>query len=169
MLVRIVPTEPRWELLFFFNLVFSHAKYHCLHHLWAERLALRSEMTVLSETWGVTRQRTVWTQKSHSHLSFFFSFFLSSFLPFFLFLKQSYKPERFFWIFIFFFIFVFRATPTAGSQAGSRIRAVVASLCHSHSNAGSELHLQPTAQLTETLDPQPTKRGQGLNLQPPRS
>ena len=137
---------------FFFNLVFSHAKYHCLHHLWAERLALRSEMAVLSERWGVTRQRTVWTQKSHGHLSFFF---LSFFLPFFLsfsFLNSHISQRGFLNFYFIFFIFVFRATPTAGSQAGSRIRAVVASLCHSHSNAGSELSLKPTPQLTATLD-----------------
>ena len=40
-----------------------------------------------------------------------------------------------------------------GSQARGPIRAVAASLCHSHSNAGPEPHLQPTAQLTATPDP----------------
>ena len=42
--------------------------------------------------------------------------------------------------------------PTLGaygsSQARGRIGAAVASLCYSHSNTGSELHLQPTSQLT---------------------
>ena len=48
-----------------------------------------------------------------------------------------------------------RATLTAygGSQARGPIRAVAASLCHSHSNMGSEPHLQPTPQLTATPDP----------------
>ena len=44
-----------------------------------------------------------------------------------------------------------------GSQARGRIRAVVAGLYHSHSNARSELHLQPTSPLTAMPDPQPTE------------
>ena len=40
-----------------------------------------------------------------------------------------------------------------GSQARGRIRAVATSLSQSHSNAGSELRLQPTPQLTATPDP----------------
>ena len=57
--------------------------------------------------------------------------------------------------FLFFFIFFFRAAPIAcgGSQARSQIRAIAASLHHSHSNAGSEPHLRPTPQLTVMLDP----------------
>ena len=47
--------------------------------------------------------------------------------------------------FIFYFIlFVFfRTAPAAygSSQAGCRIGAAAADLCHSHSNVGSELHL----------------------------
>ena len=39
------------------------------------------------------------------------------------------------------------------SEAGDPIRTVATGLHHSHSNAGSELHLQPTAQLTATPDP----------------
>ena len=48
-----------------------------------------------------------------------------------------------------------KAAPVAygGSQARGLIRAVAASLCHSHSNAGSEPRLQPTPQLTATPDP----------------
>ena len=47
------------------------------------------------------------------------------------------------------------AAPVAygGSQARGRIRAVAAGLRHSHSNAGSEPHLQPIPQLTATPDP----------------
>ena len=47
------------------------------------------------------------------------------------------------------------AAPAAygGSQARGRIGAVAASLRQSHSNAGSELRLQPTPQLTATPDP----------------
>ena len=43
---------------------------------------------------------------------------------------------------------------------------VEASLCHSYSSAGSELHLQPTPQLTAMLDPQPLSdaRDRSCNL-----
>ena len=59
-----------------------------------------------------------------------------------------------------------RAARTAhgGSQARGGIRAVAASLCHSHNNARSEPSLQPTPQLTAMPDPQPPEQGQGLNL-----
>jgi len=50
-----------------------------------------------------------------------------------------------------------------GSQARGRIGAVATGLRQSHSNTGSEPCLQPTPQLTATLDPQPTEKGQGLN------
>ena len=47
------------------------------------------------------------------------------------------------------------AAPTAygGSQARGLIGAVATGLRQSHSNAGSEPSLQPTPQLTATLDP----------------
>ena len=53
------------------------------------------------------------------------------------------------------FFCLFRASPTAygASQAKGPIRAVAAGLRHSHSNLGSELHLQPTPQLTAMSDP----------------
>ena len=57
---------------------------------------------------------------------------------------------------IFFFFFVFsRAMPAAygGSRARGLIRAVASTLHHSHSNAGSKLHLQPTPQFTVMPDP----------------
>ena len=53
-----------------------------------------------------------------------------------------------------------------GSQATGPIGAVAASLRHSHSSAGSKLHLRPTPQLRATLDPQPTEQGQGSSPQP---
>ena len=72
--------------------------------------------------------------------------------------------------FFFFFVFLpfFWATLAAygGSQARGRIGTVAASLHQSHSNSGSEPHLQTIPQLTATSDPEPTERGQGLNLQP---
>ena len=57
--------------------------------------------------------------------------------------------------FVFGVFLLFRAAPTAygGSQARGRIGAVAAGLRQSHSNAGSELRLQPTPQLTATPDP----------------
>ena len=60
--------------------------------------------------------------------------------------------------------FVFsRAAPVAygGTQARGLIGAAAASLHHSHSNMGSELHLQSAPQLMATPDPQPTEQGQG--------
>jgi len=52
-------------------------------------------------------------------------------------------------------LLLFRATSTAygGSQARGQIRATVASLRHSHSNAGSEPRLQTTPQLMAMPDP----------------
>ena len=63
---------------------------------------------------------------------------------------------------------LFRAAPMTygGCQARGRIGAVAAVLHHSHSNAVSELCLQPTPQLTATPDPYPTEQGQGPNPQP---
>ena len=55
------------------------------------------------------------------------------------------------------FFFLFRATPAPAAYGGSQVRcqigAIAASLCHSHSNAGSKPHLRPTPQLTATLGP----------------
>ena len=52
------------------------------------------------------------------------------------------------------------------SQARGPIGAAAAGLCHSHSNAGSELRLQPTPQLMAMLDSQPTEQGRESNPQP---
>ena len=51
--------------------------------------------------------------------------------------------------------FIFRAEPATygGSQTRGPIGAAPAGLHHSHSNAGSELSLRPTPQLTAMLDP----------------
>ena len=72
-------------------------------------------------------------------------------------------------VFLFVCLFVFfRAAHAAygGSQARGPIGATAAGLYHSHSNAGSKPHLQPTPQLMATPDPQPTEWGQGSNLCP---
>ena len=68
----------------------------------------------------------------------------------------SFVLDFIFFIFIFFGLFAISwAAPTAygGSRARGRIRAIAAGLCQSHSNLGSEPRLQPTPQLTATLDP----------------
>ena len=67
----------------------------------------------------------------------------------------SNTPESETLLFLSFFFCLFRATPVAygGSQARGLIGAAAAGLRHSHSNAGYELHLQPTPQLTATPDP----------------
>ena len=56
---------------------------------------------------------------------------------------------------LFFFFCLFRATSAAygGSQARGIIGATAAGLHHSHSNARSEPHLQPTPQLMAMPDP----------------
>ena len=70
-------------------------------------------------------------------------------------------PKIFFHLFLLFLIFIyfclFRAAPMAYeiSQDRGRIGAADASLCHRHSNSGSELCLQPPLQLIETWDPNP--------------
>jgi len=55
-----------------------------------------------------------------------------------------------------FFVFMLFlwAAPTAygGSQARGLIRGVAPGLCQSHSNMGSEAHLQPTPQVRAMLD-----------------
>ena len=60
-----------------------------------------------------------------------------------------------FLFFVFCLFAISWAAPAAygGSQARGLIREVAASLCQSHSKAGSEPHLQPTPQLTATLGP----------------
>jgi len=50
-------------------------------------------------------------------------------------------------------LFMSRSVVYGGSQARGLIRAVAAGLHQSHSNSGSELCLQPTPQVTATLDP----------------
>ena len=57
------------------------------------------------------------------------------------------------YFFSFFFLNLFRAAPVAygSSQARGPIRAAVASLHHSHSNARSKPHLWPTLQLMAML------------------
>ena len=60
-----------------------------------------------------------------------------------------------FFYFFFFSLLLSRAASAAygGSQARGPIRATAAALHHSHSNTGSEPHLQPTPQLMAMPDP----------------
>ena len=61
-------------------------------------------------------------------------------------------------VLLFCFIFCLSAISWAttvaygGSQARGPIGALAAGLCQSHSNLGSKPHLQPTPQVTATLD-----------------
>ena len=70
----------------------------------------------------------------------------------------------FFCFVLFVFCFFLMAAPVAygGSQARGQIGAATTGLYHSLSNIGSELRLQPTPQLTPTLDP----LGQESNMNP---
>uniref|UniRef100_A0A8D1EMA3 ABC transporter domain-containing protein n=1 Tax=Sus scrofa TaxID=9823 RepID=A0A8D1EMA3_PIG len=69
-----------------------------------------------------------------------------------IFLKKTYGLSPFDH---FFFFCLFRAIPMAygGPQARGQIGAVASGLCHSHSNAGSEPHLQLTEQAMAMPDP----------------
>ena len=60
------------------------------------------------------------------------------------------------------------AVPMAhgSSQARGRTGAVAAGLCHSQSNTGSELNLQPTPKLGAMPDLQAMEQGQGSNIHP---
>ena len=63
----------------------------------------------------------------------------------------------FFFFFLSFCLFGSALMVYGGSQARGPIRATPAGLHHSHSNATSKPHLQPTPQLTATPDPQSTE------------
>ena len=61
----------------------------------------------------------------------------------------------YYYYYYYYYYLLFSATPMAYGdfQARGRFRAVAAGLGHSHSNTGSEPHLQITPQLTSMLDP----------------
>ena len=65
-----------------------------------------------------------------------------------------------FLFFIFSFLGPYPEVPRLEAESELQLPA------YSHSHVGSEPHLQPTPQLTVTLDSQPTERGQGWNLHP---
>ena len=70
--------------------------------------------------------------------------------------NQHLCPTKGFCFFVFVFFFcLFRAASTVylSSQARGQIRALAASLPHSHSNVRSEPRLRPTPQFTAMLDP----------------
>ena len=76
-----------------------------------------------------------------------------------------------FYLFIYLFcLFAFSWAASAaygGSQARVLIRATATGLHHSHSQARSELHLQPTPQLTTTPDPLSKTRDRTQNIMVP--
>jgi len=69
----------------------------------------------------------------------------------------DYISDEFLFLFPFLFcLFAFSRAASAAcgdSQARGQIGAVATSLRQRHRNVGSELHLQPTPQLTATPDP----------------
>ena len=69
--------------------------------------------------------------------------------------SESYRPVLLYLFIFWSFFSFFRAAHVAygGSQARGLIGDIAASLCQSHSNARSKPHLQPTPQLTATMDP----------------
>ena len=69
-------------------------------------------------------------------------------------MAKIYTPGLSSYLYIFIFC-LFGAAPMAygGSQARGGIGTIAAGLHHSHSNTGSKMRLQPTLQLTATLDP----------------
>ena len=72
----------------------------------------------------------------------------------------------YFYLFIYFLAFLglhLWHMEDGGSQARGLIRAVAAGLHQSHSNVGSEPHLQPAPQFMATPDPRPPEQGQGSN------
>ena len=73
-------------------------------------------------------------------------------------------------IFSFFFSFFFMDEPLAyrNSWASKSNWSHSHGLCHSHSNAVSELHLRPRPQIAAIPDPQATQWGQESNLYPHR-
>ena len=76
----------------------------------------------------------------------------------------SITSEKLSFFFFFFFSFFRVASATYWSSlARGWIGVTAPGLSHSHSNTGSEPHLQPTPPLTAMPDPKPTKQGQGLN------
>ena len=83
-------------------------------------------------------------------------------------LSSSQKNLDFFSFFFFFSFWLFRTTHMAygSSQAKGRIGATAAGLHHSHSNLGSQLHLQPTHSSWQHWIPDPTEQGQRSNLHP---
>ena len=81
---------------------------------------------------------------------------------------QNFRLTNLFFFFFFFFFGLFRSETAAyvGSQTRGTIGATAAGLYHSHSNAGSRLHLRSTPQLMAMPDPWPTEQGQESNLRP---
>ena len=70
------------------------------------------------------------------------------------------------YVYLFIIFLLLGATPMAyrSSQARGWIGTTAASLCHSHSNVGSEPCLWPTPQFTATRIPNPVSEAGGSNL-----
>ena len=84
-------------------------------------------------------------QKYHRSLLFIESFFF--------FLSRCHQKLFYYFILFYFIYFTVVSVAYGSSQAWSQIGAAAASLYQRHSNAGSELHLQPSQKLVATPDP----------------
>ena len=115
-----------------------------------------NERITRNETEYAITKKTQYKQKSR--IRWFYRLILPN-------IQRTYTHHSFFF---FFFFCLFRTTPMAygGFHTSHLIGASTASLHHSHSNARSKPHVQPTPQLMAVANPQPTERGQGSNLQP---
>ena len=84
-----------------------------------------------------------------------FNFILSSYIISAPFIRKVNESSISTVLSFFFFLVFSRAAPMAygSSQVKDLNGTIAAILHHSHSNAGSDPHLQPTPQLTATLDP----------------
>ena len=67
---------------------------------------------------------------------------------------------------VFFRLFGASSTAYGSSQSRGRIGGAPAGLCHSHTNARSEPHLQPVHSLWKHQILKPAEQGQGLNPYP---
>ena len=74
-------------------------------------------------------------------------------MPRYITVKPSKAKDKKLFIYLFHFIFTPEPVAYGSSQARGQIRTEAAGLCHSLTNARSELHLRPRQQLVETPDP----------------
>ena len=147
---------------FRFNFL-SHSIYHSLKYSWPLNVGLTTKVHLYADFFKSQYDITTWSAVGWIHKCETWDMEES----------QRYRGTtniegqlQIYKLYVDFFFFFFRVAPMAygNSQATGQIRAVAAGLCPSHSNEGSEWHLQPTSQLVAIPDPWPTERGQGSYL-----